>query len=108
MPAQLTADSVLTCPHGGTVLVSPAQARVGAPAPLLTAADSFSIAGCPYTLPGPTPSPCTTVVWVSVDPRISLGAVPALNETCTGLCIGPSGPQGTVVVQATQSRVGGG
>ncbi|HEY0476972.1 MAG TPA: hypothetical protein VGD37_05580 [Kofleriaceae bacterium] len=108
MPAQLTAASVLTCPHGGTVIASPAQARAGAPAPLLSIADSFSIAGCPYTLPGPTPSPCVTVVWVSFDPRVSVGGAPALNETSTGLCIGPSGPQGTVVVQSTQSRVGGG
>ena len=107
MPAQLTAASIMMCPHGGTVTASPAQDRAGAPAPLLSVADTFSIAGCIYTLPGPTSSPCTTVVWTSFNARLTVGGAPALNEASTGLCIGPSGVQGTVIIQAGPGRVGG-
>lgn len=106
MPAALTAEAVLMCPHGGTVVAVPAQVRAGAPAPLLSSADAFSIAGCPFAN-GASPSPCTTVVWVSCSARIFVGGAPGLDETSTGLCIGPSGPQGNVVVQSTQRRVEG-
>ena|SRR2546426_915411 len=105
--ACLTMTSVLKCPHGGTVTITTANVRAKAGgAPIATAADTFIVAGCPFTLPGPTPSPCVRVQWIVPATRLNVGGPPALDASSVGLCIAASGaPQGPVVVQSTQSRV---
>jgi hypothetical protein len=109
MAHNLTTASTLMCPHGGTVIITPSGERAQATgAVMVTASDTFIIAGCPYQLPTvpPTPSPCTTVIWVSPQMRVKIGGNPGLDESSVGLCIG-SGPQGSVIVQSTQSSVQG-
>ena len=102
----LTTASVLTCPHGGTVAITSANPRARAGAPIATAADVFVIAGCPFTLPGPTPSPCATVQWLVPAARLTAGGPPVLDTSSVGLCLAATGaPQGPVVVQSTQARV---
>ena len=105
--ACLTTASVLLCPHGGTVTATSANVRAMAGgAPIVTAADVFVVGGCPFTLPGPTPSPCVLVQWVVSATRLAVGGPPALDASSVGLCIAATGaPQGTVVVQSTQTRV---
>lgn len=101
----LTQGSTLQCPHGGQVQAVPAQTRVKSGAPVLTSADTFTIAGCVFTLPSGTPSPCVTVQWLVTDTRVKAGAA-TLSSTDTGLCMnGQNAPQGPVTIVNTQQRV---
>ena len=72
--AALTTASVLMCPHGGSVSIVSANTRAkAAGAPIATASDTFMIAGCAFTLPGPTPSPCMQVQWIVPAMRLKAG-----------------------------------
>jgi hypothetical protein len=98
--AALTLASVLMCPHGGTVqaLGEPSKAMARG-APLLSSAASYTITGCPFQLPGPTPSPCLSVEWLLTDSSVKVSGAPTLSTSSVGLCKAASGaPQGTVVV----------
>jgi hypothetical protein len=105
----LTAASTLMCPHGGQVTIIPSNSRaVAGGAPIATTADTFVIAGCPFTLPGPTPSPCIQVQWIVPGLRVKAGGGQAVDAGSVGLCIAATGaPQGPVSVLATQPRVKG-
>jgi hypothetical protein len=104
----LTIASVLRCPHGGTVSIAPSNLRAGAQGAFIaTAADIFSISGCPHELPTdpPTPSPCIRVQWQVTDRRVTAGA-PTLSLSSQGVCISALGPpQGQVIILATQPKV---
>ena len=104
----LTAASTLLCPHGGQVTIIPANVRAMAGgAPIATAADTFLVAGCAFTLPGPVPSPCVSVQWIVPGLRLKAGG-PALDAGSVGLCLAATGaPQGPVSVVATQPGVQG-
>ncbi len=104
--AALTPAASLSCPHGGTVTAAPASAKASAGAALLTTQDAFTIAGCSFTLPGPTPSPCVEVEWVVTDRSVRAGGAATLSTASVGLCKAGSGaPQGTVIISNPQSRV---
>lgn len=105
----LTAGSTLMCPHGGQVTIIPANPRSSAGgAPIATTADTFIIAGCAFTLPGPVPSPCVQVQWIVPELRVKAGGAQALDAASVGLCIAATGaPQGPVAVQSTQAKVTG-
>jgi hypothetical protein len=96
----LTVASVLQCPHGAPVLISTARsAPTASGAVIVTIADSFKIAGCPFILPGPVPSPCVQVLWVAPNPLTSVSGVPSLTAESAGLCLAATGvPQGPVVI----------
>lgn len=101
----LTPQATLMCPHGGTVIGIPANIPRAAGSPVLVATDTFIIAGCPFTLPGPTPSPCVQVQWVVPDSRVRINGSPTLSQSSVGLCISAAGvPQGTAIVISTQTR----
>lgn len=101
----LTQSAVMQCPHGGQVQPVPAQSRARAASPILTTADRFTIAGCAFTLPSGTPSPCLTVTWAVGDTRVKAGA-PTLSTGDTGLCMNAqNAPQGPVTIINTQQRV---
>lgn len=101
----LTSASTMQCPHGGQVQVAPSNTRAKADAFLLTQADTFTIAGCAFTIPPGTPSPCVSVQWVVADIRVKAGAA-TLSQSATGLCLNAlSVPQGPVMVVNTQARV---
>jgi len=101
----LTRSATLLCPHGGQVQAVPSQMRAKAGDPILTSADTFTIAGCAFTLPSGTPSPCLRVTWLVPDTRVKAGAA-TLSESDTGLCLNAqSVPQGPVSVVNTQTRV---
>ena len=109
MGALLTTASMLMCPHGGTVtaITSNTQSTAGG-SPLVRATDTFIIAGCPFTLPGPVPSPCMTVQWIQTDTRSKAGGDPTLSMNSQGLCLAATqAPQGTVVISTTQRQVTG-
>jgi Domain of unknown function (DUF4280) len=99
--------ATIMCPHGGQVSDVPTNSRVLASgAPVATVADTFPVAGCAFTLPGPQPSPCLTVQWITPAVRVLVNGTPALLQTSAGLCNSPQQlPQGPPVVAATQVRV---
>lgn len=104
----LTTASSLSCPHGATVTITPSNTHAKADGNFIaTAADTFTIAGCPFQLPTvpPTPSPCITVQWIVTDEMVTAGA-PTLSESSQGLCISALGPpQGPVIISSTQTKV---
>lgn len=107
MPSMLDTSSVVTCTHGAPCSHVPTQQRVlvnGMPA--LTASDVNSVAGCPFTLPGPVASPCMTVQWVVPAVRVRVLGQPALLQSSVGLCKAASqAPQGPPVISTVQPRV---
>jgi hypothetical protein len=109
MGGLLNTASVLMCPHGGTVsaITSNTQVNVGG-SPAVRASDTFIIAGCPFTLPGPVPSPCVSVQWISPDTRSQVMSDFTLSEASVGLCLAATqAPQGTVLITSTQEQVTG-
>ena len=91
MPA-VNVGSTLVCPHGGRVQIVSGNTRVRvAGAPLATSSDRFVVVGCCFTLPGPTPSPCLTVEWFSVDRLARLLGGHTLGTSSVGLCKAGSG-----------------
>ena len=96
----LTIASTLQCPHGGTVIIISTNMRVRAGAPIATAADVFTIAGCLAS------NPCLTVQWLVPDMRVRVNGIPTLSRSSLGLCLnGVQIPQGPVVILNTQLRV---
>lgn len=107
MSGHLTTASVMMCPHGGTVQGIPASPRAqAAGSPMLSAADTFLIAGCSFA-PG-VPSPCISVQWVQPATRGSTGGNPLLTMASLGMCIAATGAvQGVVIIASTQPNVSG-
>ncbi len=97
------------CPHAGQVSVISANTRVfvsGQPVALVT--DQGLIAGCPFTLPGPKPSPCLKVQWMAPATRVFVNGQPVLLQTSApaSLCLSPEqAPQGPPNIVVTQTRV---
>ena len=109
MGGLLNTASVLMCPHGGTLsaITSNTRVNVGG-APAVRASDTFTIAGCPFTLPSATPSPCVSVQWISPDTRSQAMSDFTLSEASVGLCLAATqAPQGTVLITTTQEQVTG-
>ena len=101
----LTKSATMLCPHGGQVQAVPSNTRAKGDAYLLTQSDTFTIAGCAFTIPPGTPSPCVKVQWVVADTRVKAGSA-TLSESSTGLCVsGANAPQGPVSIVVTQQRV---
>jgi hypothetical protein len=95
------------------VTTPPVQTRVLVSGqPVATTANQFTVAGCPFTLPGPKPSPCVRVQWTMPAARVFVMGTPALLQTPpgpgpgAGLCLSPEqAPQGPPTVTAIQPRV---
>ncbi len=96
----------LQCPHGGQVQILSANTRVKAGgAYMALSPDTYTVVGCPFQLPGPTPSPCVTVQWLIPDARVRVNGNPTLSRSSTGLCLSAAQiPQGPVVLDNTQER----
>src|SRR5947209_6652968 len=109
----LHVNAAVQCPHLGQAKTAPAQARVFVSGqPVATAASLFTVLGCPFTLPGPKPSPCVTVKWAMPATRVLVSGQPPLLQTPpgpgtgAGLCLSPEqAPQGPPMVVAVQGRV---
>lgn len=105
----LNVNSLLQCPHGGSVKIISSNTRVkvdGAFAALAT--DQFVISGCPFQIPvgaGTVPSPCVTVRWALSDMRGKVNGIPTLSQGSVGLCLSAlQVPQGSVIIASAQSR----
>lgn len=95
------------CPHGGQLTTIPSSPRVRvAGQPAATLGDTFTIAGCAFTIPPAKPQPCVTVRWLTPATRVRAAGQPIVLSTSGGLCQSPEQiPQGPLTVNATQVRV---
>lgn len=102
----LNTASSLQCPHGGSVSVVTSNTRVQMGGSyVLRASDTFTIAGCPFTL-GASPHPCTQVNWVQPAVRCQVAGDFTLTEDSIGMCeAADMAIQGTVVINFTQAQV---
>lgn len=100
----LTAGAQISCTHGGTVQAIPSQARALAGGqPILTAADTFLVAGCLFNIG--VPSPCITINWIVPDVATTASGSPTLSTDSIGLCIAATGAvQGTAIVGSAQGQ----
>lgn len=107
MSDYLTSSSSLSCPHGGTVMITASNSRITLDGDqIITATDTFVISGCSFNISG-APSPCTQVQWLSTALRSTADSLSPLTKNSVGMCIGGIGLQGPVTIQATQAKVGG-
>jgi uncharacterized Zn-binding protein involved in type VI secretion len=99
--------AVVQCPHGTPAQPAPSQVRATTNGqPLLTQADMFTVAGCPFQLPGPTPSPCVQVRWITSSVRVRASGLPVLLQSSNSLCLAATqAPQGPAIVAAVSPRV---
>lgn len=107
MAESLTSATSMTCPHGGTVtVVSSNLTTKAAGSPMARLSDTFTVAGCVFTLPGPKPSPCVRVQWIVPDVRVRVGSQPTLSKTSQAICLSADSiPQGPVTISSTQMKV---
>jgi len=96
-----------TCPHGGQVTTISTNTRVMVSGqPVATMGDTFTVAGCAFTVPPGKPQPCVKVQWITPAARVVVNGQPAILQTSTGLCLSAEQiPGGPPVVAATQPRV---
>jgi hypothetical protein len=104
----LNTSSVMMCPHGGTVSVTSSNTKAKAGGDfILRPSDTFTIAGCPLNISG-SPHPCTSVKWVVSGLRSKAVSDATLNSDSVGLCLAADqAPQGTVLINSTQTQVSG-
>jgi hypothetical protein len=103
----LTSSSTMMCPHGGTVTPVPSNSSVTFGGdPIVLSSDSFPIGGCAFA--PVSPHPCIQVQWVVSALRSTADGTAPLTTDSVGLCSAADGAvQGTVLIQATQTKASG-
>ncbi len=104
----VSSSTLAVCPHLGSIDLSARSDRArSTDSVFLRASDIFTVVGCTFAL-GNTPHPCVTVQWVQTAMRCKVLGDFLLNEDSVGLCLAAdNAPQGTVIIQSTQTRVSG-
>ncbi|MEU7932401.1 hypothetical protein [Micromonospora echinofusca] len=105
----LHVGAVVSCPHTGPVTAQTANSRVLVDGlPVLTAADAYPVAGCPFQVPvgaGTKPQPCVRIQWTAPAARVLVNGQPAMLATSVGLGVSAEGvPQGPPTVSGFQVR----
>ena len=97
------------CPHGGQVSTISTNPRVMVGGqPVATQPDTYTVAGCAFTVPPGKPQPCVLVKWLVPASRVMVGGKPVILQSSTGLCQSAEQiPQGPPTVVMTQIRVKG-
>jgi hypothetical protein len=104
-------NAVVQCTHGIPAQIIPTQPRVLVSAqPVATMTAQIVVPGCPFTLPGPVPSPCVLIKWLMPSARVLVMGQPAMVVAAPGpgpgICQSPAQiPQGPPIVGAVQPRV---
>ncbi len=106
----LTISSTVMCMHGGSAILTTANAKVSADGvPALLESDVHSVAGCPFQIPAPSgtkPSPCIRIEWAGGAAQMQVGGVGVLMQSSIGKCFSPEGAmQGIAIIAATQTKV---
>lgn len=107
----LHVGATVQCMHAAPATAVTGNVRVfvnGTPA--VTAADVFTVTGCPFTIPVPKPQPCVTIRWAPAG-RVFINGQPAVVQVPgpgQGICQSAEQiPQGMPIVSAIQTRVFG-
>ena len=102
----LTTASQIQCPHGGQAILTTANTKGFAEnMPALLESDIHTVAGCPFTLPGPKYSPCIRIEWSGGATRVKASGTPVLVKSSVGRCISAEGAtQGTAIIVSTQMK----
>src|SRR5688500_1880946 len=102
----LTITSMITCTHGGQAVLTTSNTKVkidGAAA--LLESDIHSVAGCPFTVPGPKPQPCVRIEWTAGATQCKVGGTAVLVRSSVGKCISAEGAvQGVAIIAMTQTK----
>ena len=102
--AALNQGAAVLCLHAGQAQPTTPLPRVrlsGAQA--IGQATTYTIAGCPFTLPGPAPSPCLSASWTATALRVRSNGIPLVLQDSTAVCV-PNGT-GLLVTFPGQVRV---
>lgn len=106
MGQYLTKSSTLMCPHGGSVMPIPANAKVTLDDSIVLATDTFPIGGCAFA--PVVPHPCVQVQWMVTALRATADGAAPLTTESIGMCVAADGAiQGPVMIQVTQAQVSG-
>ncbi len=101
----LTTMSQVLCPHGGTAILTKANAMMlvdGMPALLET--DIHPVIGCPFTV-GPKYQPCVRIEWIAGAELCKSNGTKVLVQSSVGKCISAEGAiQGLAIVVQTQMK----
>ena len=108
MSELLNTSSQLQCPHGGQVQITSTNSKVkGGGAFLVRASDTFTISGCPFMVAN-APHPCVTLQWLTMGMKAKADGDFVLTKDSTALCkAGDQAPQGSVMINNTQTKVAG-
>jgi hypothetical protein len=102
----LTTASQVKCTHGGTATLTTANTKVkvdGAYALLET--DVHTVAGCPFTVPGPKPQPCVRIEWSMGAVMGTVDGTAVLVRSSIGKCLSAEGAtQGVAIISQTQTK----
>ena len=104
MPGPLLhVGATVMCAHAGQAQPTVPNPRVLVSGqPIVTMAAPYTVAGCPFQLPGPAPSPCITAQWSTGATRILSNGAPVLLLDSQAVCV----PNGTpLMITVTQTRV---
>jgi hypothetical protein len=107
----LHVNAVMQCTHFAPATTAPTQPRVLVSGqPVATASNIITVAGCPFTVPGPKPQPCVTVKWLMLSIRVLVNGQPALLQPTPtgpgpGICQSSEQiPQGSPIIGMVQTR----
>lgn len=105
----LTTSSQVKCTHGGAATLTTSNTKVKADnSPVLLESDVHSVAGCPFTLPGPKSSPCVRIEWTAGATMCKSDGTKLLIQSSVGKCISAEGAtQGLAIIIQTQMKVQG-
>lgn len=110
MPGNLFhSGAVAQCPHGGPLTFTPSNTRVLVSAmPVATAADVFTIGGCPFQVPiavGTKPQPCMMAT-LAPAAKVLVNGSPAIVSVGLSICRSAEQiPQGPAMILTTQTKV---
>lgn len=104
-------NAVIQCTHSVPARIVPTQGRVMVSTQAVaTMTSQITVAGCPFTVPGPKPQPCVLVKWSMPSARVKVMGQPVMVAPVPGpgpgICQSPDQiPNGPPIVGAVQSRV---
>ena len=106
MPNYLTTNSTVLCPHGGRATLLTTNTKVLANgAPVLLESDIHLVVGCPFTLPGPKPSPCIRIEWSAGSTKTTANSTAPLLKNSIGKCYSAENAiQGVATIVNTQMK----
>jgi hypothetical protein len=101
--------AVAQCPHAGPLTFTPSNTRVLVSAmPVATAADVFTISGCPFQIPvgaGSKPQPCV-IATLAPAAKVLVNGSPAILSVGPSVCRSAEQiPQGPALITSTQTKV---